>query len=155
MATRLDSLGIPTGLIVQTQKNIITGPFSVSTGSVLSVSNSAPTLSNTASLFTVSITPASATSTLLVQVWIMMASTAAHYVTCMFKDGVVVSAGFEAGTNGQYGFIYSQISGSISPTTFDIRAGFNSTGVIQFNSDGGSTYGGIFTSGVIVQEITT
>jgi hypothetical protein len=90
---------------------------------------------------------------LLVEANAQLGSTAANYVTCLFKDAVGVNAGAWLSSYGNMPFVFSVVAGSLAATTFDLRAGFNGTGNISFNMPNSNTWGGIFTTTLAVTEV--
>jgi hypothetical protein len=107
------------------------------------------------------ITPLSASSTLLIEVVIFLSSSAAQNMTAaLFQDsGANAVAAMEqyqggSGFNGPIVFRHKMTAGGTSATTFKVRAGGNSAGTTTFNGQTGSRYfGGALASSITVTEI--
>lgn len=113
-----------------------------------------------------SITPKSATSKLLIQVVIAAIGTSnatplnSVLTAALFQDstanalavsGIVPDA---ISATQQITISYVMVSGTTSATTFKVRAGYGAAGTTTFNgSGGGRLYGGALASSIIIQEI--
>lgn len=107
------------------------------------------------------ITPKSATSTLLIQVVGVFASSVSDVmVMALFRDSTanalaaVPSHDIAANVNNLIPLNYKMTSGTTSATTFKIRAGTNGAGTTTFNGSGaGRKLGGVAASSIIIMEI--
>lgn len=110
-----------------------------------------------------SITPQSASSKLLISVnWFgcNTAASAAVLTTALFRDSGADALGSGwntfAGTNFPVGISFDAVvdSSSTSATTFKVRAGCNAAGTTTFNGQaGGRIYGGALSSSIVIREI--
>lgn len=125
--------------------------------------DSIPQITEGSQYFTVSITPKSATSKLIVRVEFNYTNdnNSSYTVIALFQDagadalkavgGNSVGGGFNAMT--QSVFEYEMTSGSTSATTFRVRAGTGSGTAITLNGvSGGRLFGGVCTSLITVTE---
>lgn len=116
-----------------------------------------------AQFYTVTITPSSATSTLLIEYWIHATGTAAstYAIMALFQDSTANALDAGAMQNPNASPIalfrrYKMAAGTTSATTFKLRAGPDSVqgGTLTINGVGGSRlFGGVLTSGIRVTEI--
>ena len=107
------------------------------------------------------ITPISATSTLVIDVLVNMASSASDIMSAaLFQDStagalaVGVSHDFSANLNNQVAIRHVMTSGTTSATTFKVRVGTNGAGTTTFNgSSGGRKFGGVMASSIVIREV--
>jgi hypothetical protein len=108
-----------------------------------------------------SITPISATSRLIIDVvWIGTNSGLNHCGVALFQDAAANAVAAAAATwaAGSYfhtvSFRHIMTSGAINTTTFKVRAGGNSAGTTTFNgAAGGRIFGGIMASSIVIREV--
>ena len=122
--------------------------------------NTIPHITEGNLFLTVSITPQSATSTLVIFVSLMLASGVPNsYQAAVFRDAGVnalgVQASFQANAN-EMGPISLQLvtpSGSVAPSTFTVRAGCSTATPLQLNGTAGvQQFGGTASSGITIVE---
>ena len=111
------------------------------------------------------ITPKSATSTLIIDVTLTLATssaspTASVMAAALFQDATanaLAAAGvIPVATSGTVliKFTHVMISGTTSATTFKVRAGFGAAGTTTFNGSAGSRlYGGVMASSIVIREV--
>jgi hypothetical protein len=111
---------------------------------------------------TLTYTPKSATSTLIIRALVNMSNSAltSYNAAALFQDSnsnsLVATLDFQQIATGSsvIPIQYSFISGSTSSTTFRIRAGGSQTGTTTFNGvSGGRIYGGVMSSYMELTEI--
>lgn len=114
-------------------------------------------------VITVSITPTSATSKLIIEATVHHAHSAGNNFVglALFQDATASALAVAAnhapdnGTINQTSLRHIMISGTTSPTTFKIRIGSNQAGTVTINgSGGGRYYGGVLTSLINVTEVS-
>lgn len=113
---------------------------------------------------TLAITPNSATSTLIIQVTIQLASSAAggRMTAALFQDSTAnalataVQGFVDANKPFSMSFTYIMTSGTTSSTTFKVRAGASVAGTTTFNgASGARLYGGTYASSIVITEIAS
>ncbi len=148
----------PTGQLVATQ----TG--SVATGTITIPYDDTPPLNTEGDQYmTLSITPKSATSKLLIEIVANCSSSAGDNITvALFQDATasalkaVVENTQSSGAMANIKFIHEMTSGTTSATTFKVRIGSSPSigGTITFNGTlGGRLMGGVMASSITIQEI--
>jgi len=113
---------------------------------------------------TLAFTPNSSTSTLIIQVTLQLASSAAggRMTAALFQDSTAnalatsVQGFVDANKPLSMSFTYYMTSGTTSSTTFKVRAGNSGAGTTTFNgASGARLYGGTYSSSIIITEIAT
>lgn len=109
------------------------------------------------------ITPASATSTLFVQVviWVSSTAVAANVITAaLFQDSTANALSTGWNTVLAVGYVfplvinYTMTSGTTSATTFKVRVGASAAGTTTINGTGGARFmGGVLNSSIVIREI--
>ena len=150
---------LPNGTITQ----IATATTSaVNTGTTLMpADDTIPQITEGDEYITVTITPASATSTLIIQGVIFLANSSANDIAvALFQDSTagalaaVIENGLGAGGVAPVTITHVMTAGTTSATTFRIRAGTNSSGTITLNGLSGSRlFGGVAATSLTVKEI--
>ena len=111
---------------------------------------------------TQSITPKSATSTLLIEVVLLVSVASVNQVTvALFQDSnasAIAAVGNYVGTTANamdtVVFRHRMTSGTTSATTFNVRAGLSGAGTLTVNGAGGARrYGGVAVSSINIKEI--
>lgn len=112
---------------------------------------------------TLSITPKSATSRLIIDVKLYGANSAAGVTVltaALFRDSGAdaIAVGWDtsssAGVSCDIGFTHVMDSPGTSATTFKVRAGGSSAGTTTFNGAGGNRfYGGVMASSIVIREV--
>lgn len=134
----------------------------VATGTTtIPVDNTVPTSSEGNQYMTLSITPLSASSTLIIDVTGHFSHSAgARTAMALFKDSDTAAlrvAECTSGTNHipQKGTLrHVMTSGTTSTIAFKVRAGGLAAGTVTFNgSAGGGLFGGTYDSGIVIREI--
>jgi hypothetical protein len=149
---------LPAGSVVQVV-NVQTGAFS-STTTVIPFDNTIPQNTEGAELFTLSITPKSATSKLLIVANMQMTLSGTGWpAIAIFQDStasaIAATAGYVATSTGGISIplTYYMTSGTTSSTTFKLRFGPN-FGTAYVNSLGASqVFGGVCISSMTISEI--
>jgi len=149
--------GYPLG--VRQIVNSYTGVFA--SGSVaIPRDNTIPQITEGNLFLTATITPQSATSTLVILVSLMLSPGVPNsYQAALFRDAGVnalgVQATFQASAN-ELGPISMQVvvpSGSVAPSTFTVRAGNSTATALQLNGSAGlQIFGGTASSGITIVE---
>jgi hypothetical protein len=142
--------------------NVQTGVYS-STTAILPLDTTIPQNTEGTELFTVAITPTSATSKLLIKVNVMFCVTASQWCTiALFQDStanalIAVPAYINIATAGiTTSMMYYMTAGTTSATTFKLRYGQPSAGAtigINGPTTGAAFFGGVCISGMTVMEI--
>lgn len=110
-----------------------------------------------------SITPKSATSKLIIDVVVNLANSAASgniMTATLLQDSTANALAAAWQINGGANFVVSiafrhiMTSGTTSATTFKVRAGLNVAGTTTFNGQAaGRIYGGVLASSIVIQEV--
>jgi hypothetical protein len=108
-----------------------------------------------------SITPKSATSTLVIDVVFYASNSAVvNQVVALFQDATenaiaaVSQAASSAGAPETIKFTHVMTSGTTSSTTFKVRSGGSGAGTTTFNGSGGvRAFGGVAASSIVIREI--
>lgn len=135
----------------------------VATGTtVIPLDNTIPQSTEGDQYLTVSITPASASNTLVIDAVLMLANSAAggRLMVALFQDATasalaVTSQTFaSAGQSQTIRLRHIMAAGTTSATTFKIRAGANNAGTTTLNGEAGAQlFGGAAASSLTVTEI--
>jgi hypothetical protein len=149
---------MPAGTVVQVV-NVQTGAFS-STATIIPFDNTIPQNTEGAELFTLSITPKSATSKLLIVANVQATiSNTGWPAIAVFQNStanaIAATASYVGTSTGgvTIPFAYYMTSGTTSSTTFKLRFGTNS-GTMYINSMGSSQlFGGVCISSMTISEI--
>lgn len=143
------------GQIVTTQTGV------VATGTTLvPIDNTIPQITEGDEYMTRTITPKNINSTLEIDVTIQLTSSVGNNMCAsLFQDSIanaLASAGAIVSTaagNICLSFKYFMTAGTISATTFRVRAGGNAAGTTTFNgSAGAQLYGGVLQSRITIKE---
>jgi len=150
---------MPAGTVLQVV-NVQSGTYATTTVAI-PTDNTIPQNTEGAEFFTVSITPTSATSKLLILVNAVMGNTAAQFPTiALFQDttanALAVATAFQgtAGAGNTLSIKHFMTSGTASATTFKMRFGLGSTSTAHMNGPGGNAqFGGTCSTSMTVMEI--
>jgi hypothetical protein len=141
--------------VVNTQTGAV-----ASTTTVLPFDDTIPQNTEGAEFFTRTITPASATNKLRIDVVFNGSPSTTSYVTvALFKDSdaSALAVGSHYAANGEYVqtvFTFFMDAGTTSEITFKVRAGLHVAGTLTMNGDGGARrLGGILYSSITITEI--
>jgi hypothetical protein len=157
-AKGIAAASLPAGSVLQVV-NVQTGAFS-STATIIPFDNTIPQNTEGAELFTLSITPTSATSKLLIVANVQMTLSGTGWpAIAIFQDStasaIAATLGYVATATGGISIplTYYMTSGTTSSTTFKLRFGPNS-GTAYVNSQGSSqVFGGVCISSMTISEI--
>lgn len=147
---------------VITQQMVSSASTAVATGTTLIPwDNTIPQSTEGDQYMSVTITPKTATSKLLISVSFNYAHSTADVITlALFRDSganaVAATANWCSAVNigQQMTLLYQVTSGSTAATTFKVRAGPNSTGTLTFNGVAGTgLFGGVSSSTIVVTEL--
>ncbi len=147
-----------TGLTAQVV-NIQTG--AVATGTVaIPNDNTIPQNTEGTQFMTLAITPTNASNKLKIEVVLFLESAVGNERTvALFQDSTAnaLAAGSAHNFSGEGHFIaftHYMTAGTISATTFKVRAGAETTGTTTFNGQSsGRKYGGVMASSITITEI--
>ena len=154
------SPGLGTGSVVQTV-SYQTGAVATGT-TVIPLDDTIPQITEGNEYMTLSVTPRSATSKLLITVSCNVSSSTAGMAICgaLFQDSTANALAVTyiysptATVAGQLTFHHTMTSGTTSATTFRVRIGSNGAGTTTFNgSSGVRQYGGVMASSIVIQEV--
>lgn len=141
--------------IVNTQTGAV-----ATTTTIMPFDDTIPQNTEGGEFMTRSITPASASNILKIDVLLNGSPSAVSYVTAaLFQDSnanaLAVGAHYEgAGTYCQVAFTFFMTAGTASATTFKVRAGQHTAGTLTVNGDGGARrLAGILYSSITITEI--
>ena len=161
-ASPLTGLQGPTGPAGVTQ-TVFFETGAVATGTtVIPVDDTIPQQTEGDQYMSLSITPLSATSKLIIEVTIQLASGAAsnNLVAALFQDSTanaLASALVNQATNGGVSllsFRHVMTSGTTSATTFKVRGGSGAASTTTFNGSAGSAFmGGALASSIVIREV--
>ena len=132
-----------------------------STTTTIPLDNTIPQNTEGAELFTVSITPTSATTKLLITANVELSSSAGGWlIIAIFQDStanaIAATTSYMASATGgvTIPLTYYMTSGTTSSTTFKLRYGQNSAGTTTVNASGANQiFGGVCISSMTVTEI--
>ena len=162
-STRIGTTAYVDRVAVQQVVSTITG--TVATGTTqIPLDNTIPQNTEGDQYMTLSITPKSATSKLVITVTAIVSNNNAAWVTvALFQDStanaLAVSTEYNSGATGitPVVFRYVMTSGTTSATTFKVRAGSNlasATSTVTFNGNNqAQLFGGAAASSIIITEI--
>jgi len=150
---------LPTGTAVQVV-SVQTSSYASTTTSI-PFDNTIPQNTEGTELFTVAITPKSATSKLLISATLQMTQNPGGWVAiAIFQDStanaVMATAAYLSSATGGFPVTLtsSMTSGTTSSTTFKLRYGPSASGTTSVNSNGsGQLFGGVCISTMTVTEI--
>lgn len=147
---------------VGVQQVVSTTVTGVTTGSTtIPLDDTIPQNTEGDQYMSVSITPKSVTSKLVIQVtWCGTTSTVNSLIAALFQDSTAnaLAAAVVSPPSAGYftivTFTYTMTSGTTSATTFKVRAGSNGVGTTTFNGSTGARFlGGVSASSIVVTEI--
>lgn len=152
--TKVDSAG----RIIQVAHTVDTA---VATGSTaIPADDTVPASTEGDEYITLSITPQSADSDLIIHANVVLDSDGANIMTvALFKDSgtsaiAAVATEVEAGDPETFGLVHEIAAGAASSQTFKIRAGTSGGDTVTFNGTGGSRlYGGVSSSTITIYEV--
>jgi hypothetical protein len=150
---------MPAGSVLQVV-NVQSGTYATTTVAI-PIDNTIPQNTEGAEFFTVTITPTSATSKLLILINAVMGNAAAQWPTiALFQDStanaLAVATAFQgtAGAGNTLSIKHFMTSGTTSATTFKMRFGLGNTSIAYMNGPGGGAqYGGTCSTSMTVMEI--
>jgi hypothetical protein len=138
---------------VQTQ-SLVTGSVAIPTDDTI------PQNTEGTELFTLAITPTSASSKLFIHVNTLCGNTPGQWPTiALFQDSTAnalnVNSSFMATSSAglTLSLAYFMTAGTTSSTTFKIRFGLGNTGAMQINGFNSRVYGGVATATMTIMEI--
>lgn len=153
----VNTSNLPVGTVLQVV-NVQSGSFTSSTGT-FPFDNTIPQNTEGTELFTVSITPTSASSKLLIQAVACLGNSAGDWMTiALFQDStanaLAANLAYQATATGtlMMPVNYYMTAGTTSSTTFKIRYGSNGS-TTYVNGNGSGKYGGTLISSLTVTEI--
>lgn len=139
--------------------NVQTQSFVTSTVAI-PTDNTIPQNTEGTELFTLAITPTSATSKLFIQVNALCGNTPAQWPTiALFQDSTANALAVNSSYQGiasaglTLSLAYFMTAGTTSSTTFKIRFGLGNTGSMQINGFNSAIYGGVATTTMTIMEI--
>jgi hypothetical protein len=147
--------GVPIQSVSATSGAVATGT------AIIPRDDTIPQISEGTEFLSRAITPLSATNVLQVDVVLFAsASVTSDIVAALFRDSganaLAVGSSYGSTALGIVcvSFRYRVVAGSVSPTTFTVRAGPISAGTLTVNgSGGGRYYGNVFSSSITITEI--
>lgn len=150
---------LPAGSVLQV-KNLQTGAVATGTTNI-PIDDTIPQITEGTQILSLAITPISATSKLLFQIVIQMATSAATiFSAALFQDStanaIAVSSSLMSTANGTLSvpLNYFMTSGTTSSTTFTVRFGPDGGQTITINGAGGARrYGGVAATSITITEI--
>jgi len=158
----LGAMGVTAAGVVKQIVSIETGVVATGTTTIPS-DDTIPQNTEGDEYMTLSITPASASNRLIIEVTIWLAnsepgSTPIH--AALFQDSVADAlaavSDTKAGTNEatMIAFTHIMAAGTVSATTFRVRGGSDIAGTMTFNGSAGTRrFGGIAASSIVITEI--
>lgn len=142
---------------------VVSETGAVATGStIIPLDDTIPQNTEGDQYMSVAITPTSATSTLVIDVVVYLAShVTAHLIAALFQDttanalaAVSLYNGGAADAPFMLAFRHTMAAGTTSATTFKVRAGGHAAGTTTFNGSGGvRMFGGKAASSITVTEV--
>ena len=149
------------GYSVNQQVRTSTNTYSVITTPSIPYDDTIPQITEGTQLFSLAITPTSATSILVfdVSIYMSMATSGRIGTFSLFQDATA-NAIFAIGKGNQgsddddnFTFRFYMTSGTTSPTTFTLRVGTDNSSNLYINGDGaGRKYGGVAISSMTITE---
>lgn len=158
-SNKLKRTPVAPGKVLQ---QIVTASASVaSTTTTIPLDDTIPQNTEGGEFLTATITPASASNYILIQVTAVFTHTAGgHVIGALFQDttanALAASANYQATNNFYvYTMTFRATAGTTSATTFKFRAGCNNAGTLRMNGDssGNRIFGGVSASSITVSEI--
>lgn len=146
------------GKAIQT---VFTVTGEVATGTTtIPFDNSIPQITEGVEYMTLAITPKNANNILVISVEIFLTSSLANWlIVALFQDATVNALRATAGHNptNTAGRImtlkHAMVAGTISATTFRVRAGTDGAATTTFNGQsGGRIFGGVMGSSIVIRE---
>lgn len=146
---------------VQQVVSTITGAVATGT-TIIPFDDTVPQNTEGDQYMSLSITPKSATSNLVIEVVWNGATTGTFndMIVALFQDSTAsalaatMAANYSTSANIQVVLRYVMTSGTTSPTTFKVRAGYGGAGTTTFNGGGGNRLlGGVMASSIVITEI--
>ena len=135
----------------------------VATGTtVLPQDDTIPQSGEGVEFMTLAITPTNASNKLKIDVVIYLSNSAANqnFTAALFQDATANALACINEFNGtasapiMLAFTHYMTAGTVSATTFKVRAGCNNAGTTTFNGSGGARlYGGVLASSITITEI--
>ncbi len=123
---------------------------------VIPYDNTIPQNTEGVQVLTASITPTTATSTLLIFVDVTAGSNSTSRLGCaaLFQDATASALAAAADSNSIH-FVHVMTSGTTSSTTFNVRAGPSAAGSLYVNGDtsGNALFGGVCNTSLVIIEI--
>lgn len=147
---------------VGVQQVVSTTVSSVATGTTtIPADDTIPQNTEGDQYMSLSITPKSATSKLIITVnWYGAINQAASIIVALFQDSTANALAVAAVSPPNAGYFtsvplqYTMTSGTTSATTFKVRAGMQSAGTTTFNGAASARYfGGAYASSIVITEI--
>jgi hypothetical protein len=153
------SRSVTSALVQSVRQTVSFQTGAAATGTTLiPFDNTIPQITEGDQYMTLAITPRSATSRLVIHVtWIGKSSVINDMGVALFQDVTVnaLAAGHASvainTATVNISFTHVMTSGTTSATTFRVRAGGALAGTTSFN--GGSVYGGVMASSIVIQEV--
>ena len=141
--------------------NFQTGEYATGT-TVLPIDDTIPQNTEGDEYMTLSITPTSASSKLLIEVSAMLAASAPRWIVgALFQDttaDALAGGWFYEPNNGggkELTLRHYMTAGTTSSTTFKFRAGTHTADTLYFNGAGSRYLGGVASSSITITEIAT
>ena len=142
--------------------NFQTGEYNSGT-TVMPLDDTIPQNTEGDEYMTLTITPTSATSKLLIEISALLGPSAAKWIVgAIFQDTTAdaLAGGYFYESNGGAGkeltIRHYMTAGTTSATTFKFRAGVHTSGTLYFNGDTANRYlGGVAASSITITEIAT
>jgi len=141
--------------------NFQTGEYNSGT-TVMPIDDTIPQNTEGDEYMTLTITPTSATSKLLIEISALLAQSTAQWVVgAIFQDttaDALASGYFYEPNNGagkELTIRHYMTAGTTSATTFKFRAGVHLSGTLYFNGSGSRYLGGVASSSITITEIAT
>jgi hypothetical protein len=136
----------------------------VATGTtVIPSDDTIPQITEGDQYMTLSITPRSATSRLVIEVlWNGTVGAAVNIIVALFQDATanalaaVTYSPTSSGYLANLSLRHTMTSGTTSATTLRVRAGPNAAGTLTFNGTGGARlFGGVMASSIVITEVSS
>jgi len=141
--------------------NFQTGEYNSGT-TVMPLDDTIPQNTEGDEYMTLTITPTSATSKLLIEISALLAPSAAKWIVgAIFQDTTAdaLAGGYfyepTGGAGKELTIRHYMTAGTTSATTFKFRAGVHTSGTLYFNGSGSRYLGGVAASSITITEIAT
>ena len=141
--------------------NFQTGEYNSGT-TVMPIDDTIPQNTEGDEYMTLTITPTSATSKLLIEISALLATSAGQWIVgAIFQDTTAdaLAGGYFYEPNGNAGkeltIRHYMTAGTTSATTFKFRAGVHTSGTLYFNGSNARYLGGVAASSITITEIAT